>query len=157
MSEEVNKADEPSLEVKRLETIQAAGMKVNRLRREWEALKGETGAAKKNLEVAVEQLLETIRHPDGPKLELVGEGAEWRDDPITVLDLPKKAHDALALTAELATIGELSDYLASNALTGIDGIGEGAARKIEDAMAKFWADHPEYCQPVPEPDAEAGE
>jgi len=77
----------------------------------------------------------------------------WRRQKIAVLPgLAPKTIDLLA-EAGLTTLGRLSDYMGKYGTTwanGLKGIGEVAATKIEDAWARFWADHPEFCQPEDE-------
>ncbi len=48
--------------------------------------------------------------------------------------------------ADLKTVGQLSDYTASDKrLTDLDGIGPGKAANIEERMLEFWASNPQYC------------
>ena len=53
-----------------------------------------------------------------------------------------------SLKAEgLATVGDLSDYTASDKrLTDIKGIGQGKADLIDDRMMQFWSDNPQYAE-----------
>lgn len=81
----------------------------------------------------------------------------WRELPVSELGLTTgilAAFDEMNLT----TLGNLSDYVAAgNSYLDIRSIGEAALEKIEDAWEKFWAEHPEFCQPETSEGDEEGE
>jgi hypothetical protein len=70
----------------------------------------------------------------------------WRkteiDKVVTNVAMAQKLIDA-----DLTTLGKLSDHMAENGqwwARNIKGVGEAAAEKISDMLAKFWSDHPEF-------------
>lgn len=80
----------------------------------------------------------------------------WRNVPLDTM-----FHGALLRSlkqAGLATVGKLADYTATNQrLTDIDGIGEGKATQIEEAMMRFWEANPDADRQTEEPTAEQAE
>ena len=73
----------------------------------------------------------------------------WQKTPLADLGLSPKILEAMEV-ARLRTVGELADYSRQYMLTDIKGIGPAKAEEIEDALTKFWAEHPEYTAPVAE-------
>ncbi len=43
------------------------------------------------------------------------------------------------------TLGGFVDFMKKHRLTDLNGIGQGVASKIEDAMMDFWKAHPQFC------------
>lgn len=63
----------------------------------------------------------------------------WRDVPLGELFDPTKGIWKSLAQADLATVGDLADYTATDKrLTDIEGIGPGKAQEIEDTMLEFW-------------------
>lgn len=71
----------------------------------------------------------------------------WQKTPLADLGLSPKILEAMEV-ARVRTVGELADYTRQYMLTDIKGIGPAKAEEIEDALTKFWAEHPEYTAPV---------
>lgn len=80
----------------------------------------------------------------------------WQKTPLADLGLSPKILEAMEV-ARLRTVGELADYSRQYMLTDIKGIGPAKAEEIEDALTKFWAEHPEYTAPVAEEQSEEGD
>lgn len=71
----------------------------------------------------------------------------WRGVSVHTLGLPEKLALKL-IDADLPTVGAIAAWSAAGKrLTDIAGVGEANAQKIEDALIKFWAAHPEWCRP----------
>lgn len=120
--------------------------------------KNSTKEAKEMLESKVVELRQAIKQlkerDDAPLFNGVKDGGgekgqppsldeSWRDVPLTEAligvsaSMISKLHDA-----SLRTVGELANYTSAGGgnhpLSGIPGIGEGKAEKIQDAMDAFW-------------------
>lgn len=125
-----------------------------------EQLKDQLKTAKKAHDVAVAELLE-LDEEEMPLFEQqkktkakavssepVAEEA-WRGVSITELDIPVRIQEALLEhSPPLTTLGALSDFTKDgwNQLEDIQGIGKAKATQISDAVADFYANHPEYCE-----------
>ena len=138
-----------------LDEIRKLNAKVREYRSEYEDAAAEAKSRKKSLEAAQDQLSDLIaRGPetmplfDGPKpaakpgpkpKKAAAPDEVWRADIIPDLDLAPSIVEKLA-EAGLHTIGDLADWSAGGRLLqDIDGIGEAAAVKIDDAMTKYWS------------------
>ncbi len=78
---------------------------------------------------------------DGPEEETTT-AQSWRDVPLSELDIPAGIL-RLLYEADIETVGQLADYtITGKPLTSIAGIGEAKAERIEEALEKFWDDHP---------------
>lgn len=65
----------------------------------------------------------------------------WKEVSIATLGLPAGVVKSLnEADNHIFTIGDLATWTAKYALTDIEGIGQAKADKIDDALAKFWAD-----------------
>jgi len=70
----------------------------------------------------------------------------WRDEPIDNLFKPGVILASLK-NAGLNTLGELSDYTASERLlTDLNGIGPGKAEQIENRLVEFWEQNQDYAE-----------
>ena len=122
-------------------------------------------AAKDAWEAASSELHEFIRGgPDQqPKLpgmedtDIDPEG--WRKVSLEDAGLTGKLLKPFAESddPDIETLGELADFTSEYALTDIRGIGPKLAEEIEDALDKFWAEHPEYPQPTTEEAVDGGD
>ncbi len=94
------------------------------------------------VEIPVDVATDDDDDDDAPK-----KGALKTDQPWRRVSLDTLFHGSIlkALKAGgLSTVGDMADHTAKdNRLTDIRGIGGAAAEKIEDQMARFWADNPD--------------
>jgi len=66
----------------------------------------------------------------------------WKSVTLDQLGLTGKLHESLT-EAGLTTMGAIADWSSSGKLlTDVPGIGEAKAAKIEEATARYWAEHP---------------
>jgi len=127
-------------------------------------------AAKKKYDAAVDYLRRVVRDNSpgvAPLLDLVeakatptpapaepekpAEDESWKLVPLDTLDIPKAILKKLAeFTPPITTVGQMAGLTSVPGvkLTDINGIGEAAVEKIDDALVKFWA-----SRPKPEPKA----
>lgn len=90
---------------------------------------------------AVEELRSMSREPTYPLLDT---SDEWRGIDIMDLGLSTKLTGLLADAIDGHTMGHLADWLkADHAVIQITGFGPAAIEKFDDAMEKFWKDHPQ--------------
>lgn len=101
--------------------------------------------AKKYYEAQVDRLRAYIRDCRAPNLFNGGEpeakpAEDWRKELLSGIIDDSRALKALA-SADLFTIGDLTDFQSDGKKTirDIKGVGDAAAKVIEDAMEKFWA------------------
>lgn len=79
-------------------------------------------------------------HPDGS----LSTDGPWREFELSRLFDPKKGIYKSLAAAGLTTVGKLSDYTSGDKrLIDLEGIGEGKAQQIEDALLEFWRDNPD--------------
>jgi hypothetical protein len=75
---------------------------------------------------------------EAPKPVEAKEDEAWRNDPISVLDLPESLTEKLSDNG-FRTIGHLADWSTKgNHLTDIPGVGAVTAEKIEEALTVYW-------------------
>jgi len=148
---------------KHLKRIKSLSQKCDKLKAAWETKKEEAGAAKKQYDEQVGKLRSTIStgpeqlmlsavesmDEDPPAEEQAEEAAQavegtaWREVKLETLDIPDGSLQCL-YAAELETLGDLCDWQrrTEKELGAIKGIGPAKAKKIEEAMDRFWADNP---------------
>ena len=139
------------VEQKHYEQIRQKERDVERLATKAEQTKEAASVAKKAFEAASSELREFIHL--GPDLQqklpgMDGEKPkeEWRTLSIENLGVGVKVKVALN-RALLSTLGELTDFIAKHDedwWRDLEGIGPGAAEKIQESYVKFWEQHPEY-------------
>lgn len=109
-------------------------------------LKSSMKEAKAELEAAYSELLRAIDEFDQPSLFNLepqnGPVEAWRDVPLETLGLSRKLIETLE-EADLTTLGQLADFGKSAQLVEIYGVGESPAEKIQDALDRYWKDHPQ--------------
>lgn len=154
-----------------LMAIREAADEVKKKRTTYENAKTIASEAKKAWEAAVEREQEVIdestrEYPlfdgnrnkakaainaaiDAQKAEVAekakaGATDQWRSFPLTGTSIPS---NILAILAEssIATVGDVANLSNKGlALTDVRGIGPTKAARIDDALAQFWLDHPEF-------------
>ena len=78
-----------------------------------------------------------------PKPDAEAEPDAWRDTPIEMLDRLSETICLRLREHALKSIGDIADYTAEGKLlTDLAGIGQAKAEVIEDALTKYWEDHP---------------
>jgi DNA-directed RNA polymerase alpha subunit len=140
-------APPPNRDAETLAKVVVLNRDVTDARFEWERLHERTKAAKAVLEERQSRLNDYINeigreYPlfDGPKAGAPAEDA-WRAEPIDELGL-SAALAAKLLEAGIETVGALCDFRRDGrGFTGIRGVGEAAATKIEDALENFFDLH----------------
>lgn len=89
---------------------------------------------------------------EAPKPEVNPDG--WKRLAVSHLGLPISYVTALAEHEKpIKTLGRLSKHMNDHGIwwaREINGIGDVAKEKIEAAWGKFWAEHPEYAEPLAE-------
>ena len=143
-----------SQDAEHLKQIRAARATEGAASLEVDRISGQLKDAKKTLDAAHSALLRIIDKPADPMLPFdeSDEDEAWRDESIAVLGLSDTLDRALA-EAGIKTLGTLADYSNDGEpLTGIAGIGEAGATKIEESVTAYWADR--KAQSEPEPKAE---
>lgn len=149
------KPGEPSADVQ-IEEIRAAERKVAEAETAWVAAREEAKERHKQFDAAVSNMRRTVRKWTDPLPLFDGPAAvaapeEWRRVSIDELGLKPRVAKALR-DFELETIGAVADYTAKSSLHAITGLGDKAIEEIDDAMTKFWEDHPEHTRPASEPE-----
>lgn len=74
---------------------------------------------------------------------------QWRSFPLSGTSIPS---NILAILAEssIATVGDVANLSNKGlALTDVRGIGPTKASRIEDSLAQFWHEHPEFTRSAP--------
>ena len=151
------------------EAVREARLNEKAAKVEYERRKAATKTAKAEWEEAVEAMGEAIDQKPGkyPLFEQQAdqgpvEPAEWRSTPLADIIAPTTAAKLAECEASITTIGDLQDFVNAQGdlwWRDVPGIGEGKAEKIGDAVAQWFADHPEFREPEEpepvEPEAEA--
>ena len=134
----------------RLHALDAELIEAQRLRDDAKELYKTRNAA---VETANENLLAELRKAPAEPLPLI-DGARsdvtsatkgddaWRNVPIADLGLKAKVLAALA-DVGISNIGGISDWSAKKPLTDIKGIGEAKALDIDEALTRYWKEHPQ--------------
>lgn len=114
--------------------------------------KAEKSSATKVVREIMDELSEAVDDAPNPEryplLDKVEPGDsepssdDWRDVLLETLEIPPKTVELLN-DADLMTVGDLASHCEKYALTDIKGIGDGKAKPIEDALAKFWTENPQ--------------
>ncbi len=105
---------------------------------QYEQAKAEAAALKKIMEAKAKKMWDFVRALSAP-LPLF---EVWRNTPVSELGLPEYIVSILQ-EAGILTIGQLADWTSSGKrLTDIPHIGEAKVLLIEDAMERYWRDHP---------------
>jgi hypothetical protein len=148
---------EPTPEQKKLRAISEQRAIIADRVRKLEDAKARHSEAKAAYDSAVSQLLRVIDEDDKQgelPFEVEHDTEDWRAFPVAQLGLPEKLVDAMA-EAELFNVGDVNDFtMSGKRFIDIKGIGQAKAEKIDDALLKFWQDHPEYTRPEPKPEEE---
>jgi len=157
--------EEPLISNDRAEDLFVALAKVERASADEVNAKQTHDAAKKARDVAqadLQEILADIRANQsrlfsvdeckGTPGETEAAADAWREVEIEHLGIPQHVQTKL-LDHEppLRTLGDFADWRADKGkfwAKDIEGVGSVAQKKIEDAYVKFWATHPEYCQPT---------
>lgn len=153
------KPGEPPVD-EQIREIRKASARLKEARQAMLAARESAKAAREDFEAAATALERTVDKYnqelplfDGPHAKPGPE--EWRRVSIDELRLKPRVLKALH-DFELETIGDLADFHADGGtLNRVKGLGEGAIVEVDDAMAKFWADHPGYVRPATEPEPRA--
>jgi hypothetical protein len=66
----------------------------------------------------------------------------WRATSLDDLGILGETADHLA-SANIMTLGAIIDFTKSLKLTDINGVGEAAAKEIQDAVRRYWTEHPQ--------------
>lgn len=107
--------------------------------REYPLFDGNRNKAKAAINAAIDSQKSEIA-------EKVKAGAtdQWRSFPLAGTSIPSNILSILA-ESSIATVGDVANLSNKKlALTDVRGIGPTKAARIEDALAQFWLDHPEY-------------
>lgn len=149
---------ETTAEIEYIQRIQAARERVRVAELDMNRTKAAAKQARNAWEEAVNELNDAI--DDGPEYLPLFDGPQkpaadmdWRETPVEELGLPEKTA-AILREAEIPTIGDIAAHAEQFDLTDIPGIGPAKAEEIEQALERFWAEHPEYCESAE--DAEEG-
>jgi hypothetical protein len=151
-------------EAESLRRIAAQERRVAQARREYEAAREQAKKKKNAWDEALDELCEMIREEsepmplfDGPAAAepvpaAPAEDESWREVPLgdVLAGLPPSLVTAL-YDADLASVGQLSDFLADGKkrITDIPGIGPVKAEKVEKALEEFWARTRAAAEPPP--------
>jgi hypothetical protein len=115
--------------------------------------------AKQAVEAAQAELNEFVQNLLDPTPTLFtpqDEPQEWRAATLDDLGIKGKLAEHLAANdPPLTTLGAIADFSKEYELMKVKGIGPKAATDIEDALEKWWADHPEANKADPESDDDA--
>jgi hypothetical protein len=109
-------------------------------------------AAKANLEEARGALFDMVRDLNTPKPLLDHmESDGWKKMPLSEITgigtaLADRLVEGSNGVIKARTLGALAAFTADHKLTDIAGIGQGQAKKIEDALMDFWKRNPQFCQ-----------
>lgn len=144
------------LEQKHYQEIRATEKRVAILKDEYTSFKSKASSAKKLFEEEDRKLRRLIRGGVDPQMGLFDKSESdaevevdkdaWKELPLTKLDIPDGVTGKL-YDVEIETLGDLSQWMQNDQWwKDIAGVGEKAAEKIADAFAKFWQEHPEFCE-----------
>ncbi len=109
-------------------------------------------AAKANLESAKGALIDMVRDFNTPQPLLDHMEADgWKKMPLSEITgigsaLAERIVDGSNSVIKTATLGALAAFTTDHKLTDLGGIGQGQAKKIEDALFEFWKRNPQFCQ-----------
>lgn len=137
-----------------LKRFEAQERKCQRLEREVNECKEELKQAKASYDFAVGELRRMVREPDADEAPLFGKPDAWREIEISALGLSEKLTGLLVEKVDGNTMGHLADWLkADHAVIQITGFGPAAIEKFDNAMERFWRDHPQPDDEPAEPES----
>ena len=149
-------ADEPNADHEKLVRIQECEKRVATAEDVVTDCAAELKAAKANFDAVVKALRAEIRNDETQtKLDFGKSPDAWRDESVLALvSYGVTDGDVTRLAVEnIDTLGGISTYRDNKLLTGIDGIGEKGAERIEDALQGYFAAHVSTgVEPAEEPD-----
>lgn len=124
--------------------VTKAREKVRKLREREERLKCSLNEARRGIDRAVMEVGQAVvDHPDfllaaateAPEVKV---SANWQNAPIEMLKLPGSTMQILKKRHGMVTVGEVAAYMEANgAMSGLDGITERRAERIEKDFAEF--------------------
>ena len=107
------------------------------------------------------RLIDSIEAGPGPLFTETAAPDDWRAVSIEMILGPGRIANALAENVPaLLTLGDLTDW---QTLKGdiwakdVQGLGPKAVETLDEATAKFWGAHPEFCKDADGPDGDASD